>query len=172
MVGWRAAAGWRMTLTNQEDEVSPLFLFTASNVKASQQLSVRWQDTKQTTSGSNSFRHGCSCWVWLATVVCLTQSSDLATVGCLSFVGIKGIQETCCPSFAAKQRGRERPSFVDSTRPGRGFQGRMQLDGPCFCLSLDRLCFFFCLLACFYTQDSESLCVRGSFVCAEPVAVT
>ncbi len=32
--------------------------------------------------------------------------------------------------------------------------------------------FFFCLVACFYRQASESVCVRGSIVCAEPVTVT
>lgn len=90
---WRGRRGMvgvecgRWLWQTKKDEVSPLF--TSSALKPLPWLSVRWQDTKQTTSGPNSFRHGCTCWVWLATVVCRTQCCDLSVVVCLSFEGIK-----------------------------------------------------------------------------------
>lgn len=59
------------------------------------------QKAKQTWSLCGRFRHGYRCWVWLPMVFC----HDPTSVGCLSFVGIKEIQEACCPSFAAASTG-------------------------------------------------------------------
>lgn len=159
-----------MTLTNQKDEVSPTAHL--QYIKASLQLSARWQDTKQTRALSVIVIYSAACagcgWQQLCAAHRLPISpwQDV----CL----LQGLKRDPgnLPSQFCHRTQKGRPTFDGSTKPGRRLQIIIQLGGGCFYLSSHRLCFLsFGMFLRLLTQ-CVCVCQRGSIVCTQPVAVT